>query len=97
MNRLENLHIWHKSKQRIIAPTQINLEERTASFDRLSLGRNFQTASFNSVVFLELARDLRMTGAGESLLFDFFLNTDNEIDFEDYLSEKGVDYSDLVK
>lgn len=48
-------------------------------------------------VFETLARDLRLTEAGENLLFDFFFNADNEIDFVDYLIEKGVDYSDLVK
>lgn len=53
MNRLEKLRIWHKSEQRIVTPIQINLEERTVSFDRLSPDRDFQTTSFDSVVFQE--------------------------------------------
>jgi hypothetical protein len=47
--------------------------------------------------FAKLSGDLKLTKDGESWLFDYIYNSDDEKeDFQDYLQEFNVKYEDLV-
>lgn len=48
--------------------------------------------------FDELVKDLRLDAAGADWLFDYIYNCDNEnISFDEFLNEAGLDYSEFIK
>ena len=55
----------------------------------------------NSIInnkFEKLVKDLRLDEAGSNWLFDYIYNCDdNNISFDEFLNEAGLEYKDFVK
>lgn len=47
-------------------------------------------------VYEELERDLRLSGKGKDLLFDYVHNCDEDISFTEYLEGLGYRYSEIA-
>jgi hypothetical protein len=67
--------------------------------DRIFRDREFvqRMEKVQSDTFDQLSKDLNLNEKGESFLFDYVHNCDEEVSFEEYLETCGLEYKDCIR